>query len=46
MSGDADFMFAMLEEEIHETSSYSTSHTLEEDNESFAFEIEDDMCSP
>ena len=47
MSRDVDFIFAMSENELEETSSYSTtSFTSKWDNESSTFEPKDDVVDP
>ena len=47
MSRDANFIFAILEDKLVETSSYSiTSFTSEEDNESSASKQEDEVVDP
>ena len=47
MSRDANFIFAILEDKLVETSSYSiTSFTSEEDNEYSASKPDDDVVDP
>ena len=47
MLGDANFIFAILEDKLVETSSYSiTSFTSEEDNEYSASKPDDDVVDP
>ena len=47
VSRDANFIFAILEDKLVETSSYSiTSFTSEEDNESSASKQEDEVVDP